>query len=169
MKLRARPSLPASLPRGIIRVESGGEIVATLDGEIVMPPDAGSPWSRPRIDELLDAMTMHGTRAVWVTLYEIDGQVFTEIVQGGERLAAEPPRRARKRSSHGSAVSHLELTGDGFFPGEEVLAAVGVCVRAENDEGHVVAIVDRRDLPAGAAVSLLCGRESGHTVVQDLR
>lgn len=157
---------PVFLPHAIINVVDGGTITAMLDGEPVSSGPA--PWSRSRFADLLDVLTLQGTRAVRVELHEVDGQVFTDIVQATKRTAVEAAPRTRRERRASSSAPLIEMSGEHFIPGEDVAVAIAMRIVKTSADGHARTVVDVRDLPPGATGVILFGRESGRTVARDL-
>ena len=161
---------PPFLPHAIVTVATGGAITATLDGVPVEPGAFEPPWCRNRFGDLLDALTLQGTRAVRVELREVDGQVFTDIVLASQRSAPEPqkPTPHELLRKPRSAPALVEVSGQGFIPGEDVSVAVGVSFADASPHGEVRAVLDLAHLPDAASEIVLVGRVSGKTVVRDL-
>lgn len=166
---------PVLLPHVLITVTDTGALEVTVDGEPFPPPPAG-PWTRTDFGTLLDAITRDRTVAVRVEVRESDGSVFTDIIRARKPTpppATEPPeatlqqQRRRSRRAHARQAPVLvEVTGEGFVPGEDVAVAVIVSHTDATGTGAVRALLDASQLGQTNEV-VLYGRISGTTVIQN--
>lgn len=172
---------PVVLPHVVIAVAETGALDVTVDGTAFPPPAAGSEWTRGTFGPLLDAVTHDRTVAVRIEVREVDGTVFTDLIRARKPTpptdveAVEVPgtRRARRAKQHEPPVL-IEVTGDGFVPGEDIAVAVIVSHTDATGTGAARALLDQRQLdaalPEGAVAGevVLYGRISGTTVVRRL-
>jgi len=167
---------PVVLPHVVITVTENGALDVTVDGTRFPPPAAGSEWTRGTFGPLLDAVTKDRTIAVRIEVREVDGTVFTDLIRS-RKPAPSPPtdddpaapatRRARRTKQPPVLV---EVTGDGFVPGEDIAVAVIVSHTDATGTGAARALLDKRQLdavlPEGPGEVVLYGRVSGTTVVR---
>ena len=164
---------PVELPHVLVTVAADGTLTATVDGTPFPSPD-GTAWTRATFGPLMDAITKDRTVAVRVEVRECDGSVFTDIIRPRtpRRAVAVPekPVPETRRSRHARRVPRLmEVTADGFVPGEDVVVAVIVSHTDAAGTGAARALIDLDTLPydAGQEVILL-GRISGTFAVRRL-
>ena len=164
---------PLELPHVLVTVAADGTLTATVDGTPFPEPEA-AVWTRTTFGPLMDAITNDRTVAVRVEVRECDGSVFTDIIRprAPRRAVALPekPVPETRRSRHARRVPRLmEVTADGFVPGEDVTLAVIVSHTDATGTGDVRALIDLDTLPdaAGHEVILL-GRISGTFAVRRL-
>ncbi len=165
--------VPVELPHVLVTVAADGTLTATVDGTPVPAPEAAL-WTRTTFGPLMDAITSDRTVAVRVEVRECDGSVFTDIIRPRTPRRAvalpEKPVPETRRSRHARRVPHLmEITADGFVPGEDVAVAVIVSHTDATGTGEVRALIDLDTIPdtAGQEVILL-GRISGTFAVRRL-
>ena len=170
---------PVALPHVVITVTENGALNVTVDGTPFPSPSAGSEWTRGTFGPLLDAVTHDRTVAVRIEVREVDGTVFTDLIRA--RKPTPPPpddepagpgtqrsRRAKHTTQHEPPVL-IEVTGDGFVPGEDIAVAVIVAHTDATGTGAARALLDQRQLDALAESpheAVLYGRISGTTVVR---
>lgn len=170
---------PVALPHVVITVTENGALNVTVDGTPFPSPSAGSEWTRGTFGPLLDAVTHDRTVAVRIEVREVDGTVFTDLIRA--RKPTPPPpddepagpgtqrsRRAKHTTQHEPPVL-IEVTGDGFVPGEDIAVAVIVAHTDATGTGAARALLDQRQLDALAESPhevVLYGRISGTTVVR---
>ncbi|HOQ53958.1 hypothetical protein AB0K08_15045 [Citricoccus sp. NPDC055426] len=165
---------PVVLPHVVIIVTENSTLDVTVDGTPFPPPAAGSEWTRGTFGLLLDAVTKDRTIAVRIEVREVDGTVFTDLIHTRRRPASEadstaaPTRRGRRARQQQPPVL-VEVTGDGFVPGEDIAVAVIVAHTDATGTGAARALLDQRQLDALAESPhevVLYGRISGTTVVR---
>lgn len=161
------------LPHVLVTVAADGTLTTTIDGT-PFPAPGETAWTRTTFGPLMDAITKDRTVAVRVEVRECDGSVFTDIIRprAPRRAVALPekPMPETRRSRHARRVPRLmEVTADGFVPGEDVAAAVIVSHTDATGTGDARALIDLDTLPdtAGQEVILL-GRISGTFAVRRL-
>lgn len=174
---------PVVLPHVLIAVTQSGALDVTVDGTPFPPPAAGSEWTRGTFGPLLDAVTKDRTIAVRIEVREVDGTVFTDLIRS-RRPTPSPPthddvaapgtrraRRAKHTKQHEPPVL-VEVSGEGFVPGEDIAVAVIVTHTDATGNGAARALLDQRQLDAalpeadGAGEVVLYGRVSGTIVVR---
>ena len=165
--------VPVELPHVLVTVAADGTLTATVDGT-PFPAPGETVWMRATFGPLMDAITRDRTVAVRVEVRECDGSVFTDIIRPRTPRRAmalpEKPVPETRRSRHARRVPRLmEVTADGFVPGEDVAAAVIVSHTDATGTGAARALIDLDTLPdtAGQEVILL-GRISGTFAVRRL-
>lgn len=158
---------PVVLPQVVVRASVSGELTASIDGAPVDPPPTGT-WTRGRFGDLLDAVTCDRTVAVRVEVHESDGSVFTDLIHG-RRRTPPPVEAAPKPTGKHSAPRRsepVEVTGEGFVPGEQIAVAVVTETTAATDTGQASVAIKPKDVRAGEVV--LIGRVSGTVCVRRL-
>ncbi|NLG46401.1 hypothetical protein [Gordonia sp. (in: high G+C Gram-positive bacteria)] len=165
--------VPVELPHVLVIVAADGTLTATVDGT-PFPAPGETVWMRATFGPLMDAITRDRTVAVRVEVRECDGSVFTDIIRPRTPRRAAPvpemPVPETRRSRHARRVPRLmEVTADGFVPGEDVAVAVIVSQTDATGTGAARALIDLDPLPdaAGQEVILL-GRVSGTFAVRRL-
>ena len=168
------------LPHVLITVTETGTLDVTIDGTAVPPPAAGEEWMRSSFGPLLDAVTKDRTVAVRIEVREVDGTVFTDLIRArkptppphDDDTAAPQTRRARraKHTTQHEPPALVEVTGEGFVPGEDIAVAVIVAHTDATGTGAARALLDRRQpeaaLDEGRGEVILYGLISGTTVVR---
>ncbi|MDN6659784.1 MAG: hypothetical protein L0L18_12400 [Acidipropionibacterium jensenii] len=164
---------PVELPHVLVSVATDGTITATVDGT-PFPAPGDTAWTRTTFGPLMDAITKDRTVAVRVEVRECDGSGFTDIIRPRTPRRAAPlpekPVPETRRSRHARRVPRLmEVTADGFVPGEDVAVAVIVSHTDATGTGEARALIDLDALPdaVGQEVILL-GRISGTFAVRRL-
>ena len=165
--------VPVELPHVLVIVAADGTLTATVGGT-PFPAPGETAWTRTTFGPLMDAITKDRTVAVRVEVRECDGSVFTDIIRPRtprRRVALpEKPVPETRRSRHTRRIPRLmEVTADGFVPGEDVAIAVIVSHADATGTGEARALIDLDTLPdaAGQEVILL-GRVSGTFAVRRL-
>ncbi|HAQ60259.1 MAG TPA: hypothetical protein DCR63_07900 [Microbacterium sp.] len=166
------------LPHAVITVTEGGALDVTLDGTDVPPPE-GEAWTRATFGPLLDVLTRDRTITVRIEVYESDETVFTDVIRARRRTRPEPSD-TEAEDERGTQVTSrtrrrpelVEVTGEGFVPGEDVAAAVIVSHTDATNTGHARTHLDRGRLrsllPDGGGEVMLLGRVSGTIHVRRL-
>ena len=83
------PEAQAVLPHVRITVTDTGTLDVSVDGTAFPAPVRGV-WSRERFGELLDAVTRDRTIAVRVEVREVDGAVFTDLIESAKPVRRQP-------------------------------------------------------------------------------
>lgn len=172
------PPVPVVLPHVVITVTGAGVLDATVDGVAFPPPESGA-WTRSTFGPLLDAITKDRTIAVRIEVRETDGSVFTDLIHARRRTRPEShetepeaPSSKQAKSRRKKRPELVEVTGEGFVPGEDVAAAVVVAYTDATVTGHARALLDTGPLADlvldGTGEVVLLGRVSGTAVVRRL-
>ena len=167
---------PVALPHVVIAVAENGALDVTVDGTPFPPPAAGSEWTRGTFGPLLDAVTHDRAVAVRIEVREVDGTVFTDLIRA--RKPTPPPpddepagpgtqrsRRAKHTTQHEPPVL-IEVTGDGFVPGEDVAIAVVIAHGDAAPDGTMRGLIEAAQLAASPTREvILLGRVSGAVTI----
>ncbi|GAB3062522.1 MULTISPECIES: hypothetical protein [Micrococcales] len=165
-----RAETPVLLPHVIVTVAENGALDVTVDGTPFPPPQQGAAWTRSTFGELMDAITADRTIAVRIEVREVDGSVFTDLIRARKPTPAEPaetkPQEQRdKHTKTKQGPELVEVTGEGFVPGEDIAVAVVVAHTDATGTGHARALIDTDRLApvlaGGAGEVVLLGRVSG--------
>lgn len=168
---------PVVLTHVIISVTETGALDVTVDGAPYPPPQEGGTWTRSTFGALLDAITADRTIAVRVEVQESDGSVFTDIIRARRRTTPPPPKtdpegQRGKRSKKAREPRLVEVTADGFVPGEDVAVAAIVSHTDATGTGAARTLLDAGQLGSllrdGTGEVVLFGRVSGATHVRRL-
>lgn len=163
---------PVELPHVLVTVAADGTLTATVDGTPFEAHET-SAWTRATFGPLMDAITKDRTIAVRVEVRESDGSVFTDILRTRRPRRAvapsETPVPETRRSRHARRMPRLvEVTADGFVPGEDVAVATIVSHTDATGTGEARTLIDLDDLPDGTHEVILLGRISGTLAVRRL-
>lgn len=172
------PETPVVLPHVAITVTDDGALDVTVDGTPFPPQGEGQPWTRSTFGTLLDAITKDRTIAVRIEVHETDGSMFTDIIRANRRITSGPPATQPEKQPGKHATSKrksvpelVEVTADGFVPGEDVAVAIIVSHTDATGTGHARTLLNKTHLasllPDGSEVVLL-GRISGAAHVRRL-
>lgn len=162
----------AVLPNVRVIVTATGALDVTVDGAVFSPPPRGQ-WTRGGFAELLDAVTKDRTVAVRIEVREVDGSVFTDLIHPRKRTRIrdpEPPAIAEQPLRRRKTPALVELTADGYLPGEDVAVAV-IVTHVDASCGTARALLDLSQIPpslGGVRDVLLFGRISGAIHVRPL-
>lgn len=151
----------------------GGQLAVTLNGEpYEIPAEAGE--GRSALGPLVEQVATDLGCPVRIEVSEVDGSVFTEIVEPPRLPAPDAPAPAPLATQDiGESVvvagGRLEVGGSGFAPDEEVAVAVVVAHQTAGSDGCA-----RLRLPAALLASrpgtvVLLGRSSGVVAVSGSR
>ncbi|OSM44572.1 hypothetical protein [Nesterenkonia sp. PF2B19] len=161
---------PVLLPHVVITVAENGALDVTVDGAPFPPPQQDSAWTRGTFGELMDAVTSDRTITVRIEVRESDGTVFTDLIRArkptpAERAETKPPEPRGKHTTTKHTAELMEVTGEGFIPGEDIAVAVVVAHTDATGTGHARALIDTGQLApvlaGGTEEVLLLGRVSG--------
>lgn len=165
------------LPHVIITVAETGALEVTVDGDVFPPPAEGQQWTRGTFGALLDAITADRTVAVRIEVRESDGTVFTDLIHARKPTPPQPaqtePRHPRgKHTKTKPGPELVEVTAEGFVPGEDIAVALIVSHTDATGTGHARALIDTSRLAGlldhGAGEVVLLGRVSGTLHVRRL-
>ena len=162
---------PVLLPHVVVTVTENGTLDVTIDGTPFPPPQQDSAWTRSTFGELMDAVTADRTIAVRIEVRESDGSVFTDLIHARKPTPAEPAE-TKPKEPHGKhsknrqqAPELVEITAEGFVPGEDIAVAVVVAHTEATGTGHARALIDTGQLAPvladGTGEVVLLGRVSG--------
>ena len=161
----------AVLPNVRVTVTETGTLNVTIDGTDYPPPVRGE-WTRGTFADLLDAVTESRSIGVRIEVREVDGSVFTDLIQPRTRTRVSEPEPVTDpvrpiRRKKGPAL--IEVTADGFLAGEDVAVAI-IVSHTDATNGRVRALLDLNQLPPalGGRDVLLLGRISGTTHIEAL-
>lgn len=168
---------PVVLPHVVITVTETGALEVTVDGAAFPPPAEGQGWTRGTFGELMDAVTADRTVAVRIEVRESDGSVFTDLIHARKPTPPQPaetePRQPRSKHTKAKQAPELvEVTGEGFVPGEDIAVALIVAHTDAAGTGHARARLDVSRLAGllddGVGEVVLLGRVSGTVQVRRL-
>ncbi|MDN5746366.1 MAG: hypothetical protein L0H31_14785 [Nocardioidaceae bacterium] len=179
---------PVLLPHALVSVSEAGTLDVTVDGAPYPPPQEAEPWTREEFGDVLDAITQDRTVPVRVEVHESDGTVFTDLLRPHIRPQTHatspapetpPPVRRGRHAKDKLRPAPVQVTADGFEPGEDVVVAVILTrTRATDDDntdgtgtGTARALLDfgqLQSLTDGGVEVVLHGRASGVTQVRRL-
>lgn len=155
----------------LVTVAETGILTVTVDGAPYPPPE-GRAWTRADFGNLLDAITRDRSTPVRVEVHESDGTVFTDLVRPQTPVTSPAPELvpAVGRGRHAKdqlRPTPIEVTADGFVPGEDIVVTVILTRTRATTDGTVHVPVDisqARALAAdGVAEVVLHGPGSGTT------
>lgn len=135
-------SAPVSLRSVVLDVQPDGSMTVTINGAPHPPPENTGAWSRKMFPQIID--------------------------QASDERAV--PQKKEKRTPGRPVL--VEVTGDGFVPGEDIAIAVIVSHTDATGTGAARALLDKRQLDTvlpeadGAGEVVLYGRISGTTVIR---
>ncbi|MFC5273213.1 hypothetical protein [Brachybacterium sacelli] len=168
---------PVVLPHVVITVTETGALEVTVDGAAFPAPAEGQVWTRGTLGALLDAITKDRTVAVRIEVRESDGTVFTDLIHARKPTPPQPAetkqRKPRGKHSKSKQVPELvEVTGEGFVPGEDIAVALVLAHTNATGTGHARALLDTSRLAGllddDAGEVVLLGRVSGTVQVRRL-
>ncbi len=171
---------PVVLPHVVITVTETGALDVTVDGTALPPPESGA-WTRGAFGPLLDAITADRTIAVRIEVRETDGSVFTDLIHARRPTRPSPAENdpEAQRGKHTKNMNKgrkrpelIEVTADGFVPGEDVAVAVVASHTDATGTGAARTLLDKDQLGSlvrdGTGEVVLFGRVSGTTHVRRL-
>src|SRR5699024_1294718 len=141
---------PVVLTHAIISVTEAGALDVTINGA-PYPPQEGGTWTRSTFGALLGAITADRTIAVRVAVQESDGSVFTDTIWARRRTTrplpkTDPEGQRGKRSKKAREPRLVEVTADGFVPGEDVAVAAIVSHTDATGTGAARTLLDAGQL-----------------------
>ncbi|MCW4353464.1 hypothetical protein ONR57_09160 [Hoyosella sp. YIM 151337] len=162
---------PVLLPHVVVTVAESGTLDVAVDGAPFPPPQQDYAWTRSTFGELMDAVTADRTITVRIEVRESDGSVFTDLIRARKPKPPEPPGASspepdgRHSKNRRKAPELVEVTGEGFVPGEDIAVAVVVAHTDATGTGHARALIDIDHLApvlaGGTGEVVLLGRVSG--------
>lgn len=161
---------PVSIRTVVLDIHPDGSMDVTIDGA-PLPPEDEWPWSRAAFPKIIDQASNERTSPVRVEVHEADGTSFTDLLPAVPRRTppSEPePEQVPKLRKRKPGSKLIEITGDGFVPGEDVACClVASHTDASTTDGHARALLDTKQV-SGAREVMLIGRVSGHMVMRSL-
>ncbi len=165
---RASDPGQALLPHVRVVVADTGVLDVTVDGAVYPAPDGGA-WRRETFADLLDTVTEKRSMAVRVEVREVDGTVFTDLIQPATPTRTLEPAPTPKPQRKNRPML-VEISADGFLPGEDVAVAV-ILTHTDATGGQARALLDLTQLPDPHGETwevVLFGRISGTLHVEAL-
>lgn len=167
---------PVILPLAVVTVTALGALDVILDGDAFPPPASGMLWSRAAFGDLLNAITENRTLTVRVEVREYDGSVFTDIIRAtpASRATVAPTLAAALTASPGRArhrpvAELIEISGDGFVPGEDITLAIPISTTEGSGNGTARGLLDLNQLTEPVTTVMLVGHISGRIITHQLR
>jgi len=157
---------PVTLPLVVVTVEIGGTLSVTVDGAPFTPEAFAPAWRRSDFGRLMDRITDQRRTPVRVEVHESDGTSFTDIItpSRSRRTRPEPePANTETALDAPSAPQLVEVTAEGFIPGEDIGVAIIVTHTDASHTGRARALLEATQFdasPTGEVV--LIGRVSGN-------
>ena len=148
-------------------VHDDGTMSATVDGEPLAPPVAEGAWRRGSFARIVDQVTAERMIPARVEVTEADGSTFTDIITATARKNS--PASAPPEPAPADVPRLLEVTGEGFVPGEDVAVCRIIRHTDAAPTGTARALIDlaHDQLDPGDEVVLI-GWVSGTLVVRSL-
>lgn len=160
----------------VLDIHPDGSMHVTIDGT-ELPPEDEWPWSRSAFPQIIDQASEDRSRPVRIEVHEADGTSFTDLLPARPRRTPPPepdpaPEPATKSRTHRGEAKLIEITADGFIPGEDIACCLIASHTEAAPDGHARALVELKQatkaLQTGAGEMLLIGRVSGHVVTRGL-
>lgn len=158
----------------VLDIHPDGSMHVTIDGT-ELPPEDEWPWSRAAFPQIIDQASEDRARPVRIEVHEADGTSFTDLLPARPRRTPEPdsaPEPAKPRKPKKVSPKLIEITADGFSPGEDIACCLIASHTEAAPDGHARALVDLKQatkaLQSAAGEVVLIGRVSGHIVVRGL-
>lgn len=165
----AHASVPAPVSMPVIRltVHEDGTMSATVDGEPLTPPQAEGAWRRGSFARIVDQVTADRMIPARVEVTEADGSTFTDIITATARKNTPAPAPPEPEAVEAPRL--LEVTAEGFVPGEDIAVCRIIRHTDAAPTGTVRALIDlAHDHLAPGDEVVLVGRVSGTFVVRSL-
>lgn len=154
------------LPHVVVQVNGDGTLTVSVDGVPFEPGEFAPAWRRSTFGTLIDAVTEDRRAPVRVEVHEADGSTFTDIIAPGKRRRPEPAPKVESQEKPSAGVELVEVTGDGFVPGEDVAVAIIVSYTDATPTGVARVLLDAAQLDAWATAEVvLLGWVSGTQVI----
>ncbi|GAB3597197.1 hypothetical protein [Microbacterium tumbae] len=159
--------VPVVLPHVVATVGEDGRLSVEIDGSELTK----APIGRHAFGKLLDEIIRKRRTALRVDLIEADGTAYTDILTppaaADQDETSEPdPAPAHAAPSETQGPRLVEVTGEGYVPGEDVAVAVVIRSGSATGTGHVRHLVELDELGSSGEV-VLFGRISGTTTLID--
>lgn len=157
---------PVSLPLVVVTVDTGGALTVTVDGAPFAPEAFAPAWLRSDFGRIMDRITDQRRTPVRVEVHESDGTSFTDII------TPSPSRRSRPEPEPANTATVLEtpaapqlveVTAEGFIPGEDIGVAIIVTHTDASHTGRARALLEATQFDASPTREVvLIGRVSGN-------
>ncbi|WP_454158830.1 hypothetical protein [Microbacterium lacticum] len=164
-----------TVPHLVLDVHEDGTLSATLNHHPVAAPEDVGAWRRAMFAQIIDHVTGERAIPVRVTVHEVDGTTFTDILPAAKRPAPKPdtspePESVKRPSRRRRGADPIEVDGgDGFISGEDIAVALIVAHTDANPDGQARTLLDPQVVAAAKAVEVvLVGRISGTIAVRSL-
>ncbi|MFI8595230.1 hypothetical protein ACIGCK_12495 [Microbacterium sp. NPDC078428] len=161
--------VPVTLPLVAAAVQEDGSITVTVDGVMLMQ----GPIERDALGRVLSAIAEDKRSPIRAEVHEADGHVFADIITPPPpRSRFAPPPATSPVPPPVPAVRRpalVEVSGQGFVPGEDVAVLVIVAHTSAAGTGLARAILEQERLPDDVRDVLLFGEVSGTIVRQGVR
>jgi hypothetical protein len=170
-------SAPVVVPHLVLDVREDGTLTATLNRHPVAAPEDVGAWRRAMFAQIIDHVTHDRAIPVRVTVHEVDGSTFTDILPAAKRPTPKPetdsqpePEWTKRPSKRRRGVDPIEVDGgDGFIAGEDIAVALIVAHTDATPDGRARALIDPQVVTATKADEVvLVGRVSGTIAVRGL-
>lgn len=170
-------SAPVSVPHLVLDVHEDGTLTATLNHHPVAAPEDVGAWRRAMFAQIIDHVTHDRAIPVRVTVHEVDGSTFTDILPAAKRPTPKPDtdpdagrEPVRKPGRRRRGADPIEVDGgEGFISGEDVAVALIVAHTDAAPDGRARALLDPEIVAAAKASEVvLVGRVSGTIAVRGL-
>ncbi|MEX3564796.1 hypothetical protein [Micrococcus endophyticus] len=159
----------------MLDVHPDGTLTATLNHHPVAAPEEVGAWRRAMFAQIIDHVTHDRAIPVRVTVHEVDGSTFTDILPAAKRPAPKPdpepqPEPAKKAGRRRRGADPIRADGgDGFIAGEDIAVALIVAHTDATPDGRARALLDPEIVAAAKADEVvLVGRVSGTIAVRSL-
>jgi len=157
---------PVTLPLVVVTVETGGTLTVTVDGAPFAPEAFAPAWRRSDFGRIMDRITDQRRTPVRVEVHESDGTSFTDIITPSPSHRTRPePETANTETALDapSAPQLVEVTAEGFIPGEDIGVAIIVTHTGASHTGHARALLEAAQFDASSTGEVvLIGRVSGN-------
>ncbi|MBV2363518.1 hypothetical protein [Streptomonospora nanhaiensis] len=165
-------SAPVVVPHLVLDVHEDGTLTATLNHHPVAAPEDVGAWRRAMFAQIIDHVTHDRAIPVRVTVHEVDGSTFTDILPAKRPVPKpdpepqlEPVKKVGRRRRGGAPIR--VDGGDGFISGEDVAVALIVDHTDATPDGRARALLDPAVVAAAKAGEVvLVGRVSGTIAVR---
>lgn len=168
-------SAPVSVPHLVLDVHDDGTLTAALDTRPVAAPEDVGAWRRAMFAQIIDHVTHDRALPVRVTVHEVDGSTFTDILPAATRPTPKPdtdpePESVKKPGRRRRGADPLRVDGgDGFISGEDIAVALIVAHTDATPDGRARILLDPQAVAAAKAEEVvLVGRVSGTIAVRGL-
>ena len=154
---------PVVLPHVVVRPDGAETVTITVDRDRV----SDEPIPRVQLGEAIGQIVEQVAAPVRVEVHEPDGAVYADILTPPADQTGDPPPAAKRPHRRGRPPQ-VEVSGDGFLPGEAVHVAVTLATATADSDGHISVHLDPRRARGNRGPVLKVGATSGTTLVQDV-